>query len=92
MSKPLTKAHLDGAIATIRGDIREFISHFNQRLDIVDKRFDQMDERFDEIDIKLDAIIEMFVTRKDMRNLIRVLKKHGIKLKESEIFIVWVSQ
>lgn len=52
----------------------------------MDKRFDGLDQRLDEMEIKLDAIMEMLVTRKDIHNLVRALKKQGIKLDESEIF------
>lgn len=79
-SSPLTRAHLDGAVATIRGDIRELTSHFNRSQA-------EQNDRLDEMDAKLDAIMEMLAMRKELKNLVRELRAHGIAIDAAKVFV-----
>ncbi|MDP3964572.1 MAG: hypothetical protein Q8Q20_02855 [bacterium] len=78
MSEPATKAQLEGVQASLRQDIRDVLDYLKESQAVQDKHLE-------EIDSKLDAIMEMLATRKELHNLIRALKKQGIKIDESEI-------
>ena len=93
-SSPITQAHLDGAVETIRGDIREVIRHFNESQTEqnrrIDERFDAVDGRLNEIaddlaKVKL-AVLDYLMTDRALRNLVQELKAHGIALDEKRIF------
>ena len=83
----ITKAYFDGAISSIRGDIRDFVRHFNASQAAQNERINDIDAHLDEVDIKLDAIMESVATRKEMHNLLRELKHEGIKLDSTRIFV-----
>lgn len=91
MSSPLTKNHLDEALKTIgqrfdgvsaemTDNTRDIIRHFTEGQNI-------QNERIDGLDAKLDAIIEMLAMRKELHNLVRVLKAQGVQINESEVFV-----
>jgi hypothetical protein len=93
-SPTITRAHFEGAVAAIRGDIRDFVAHFNKsqgkqndRLDRVDARLDKMDDRLDKIDVKLDAIMEMLAMRRELKNLVRELQAQGIAIDAAKVFV-----
>jgi len=86
MTRTLTADYLDERLKQYTQDI---ISHFNRsqyKQDVrVDARFDKMEARFDEVEAKLEAIIEMGVTKDELRSLIRELNAHGIPIDERKV-------
>ncbi len=90
MPTAVTKAHFDGAIATIRGDIQDAVAHFNASQQAQNaefgERFTSVEKRLATMDVKMDAVMEILVTRKELHNLVRAIKAKGIALEESEIF------
>lgn len=67
------------AVAT-KDDIRDVIKHFNQSQGLQNEHLHQMDA-------KIDAVIEMLAMRRELHNLVRVLKEQGVRINESEVFI-----
>ncbi len=87
MAQVLTKAHLDGMEARIQESIRGLNTNFNKGQGVQNGRFDRLEERLESVDVKLEAIIEMLAMRKELHNLVRVLKAQGVQINESEVFV-----
>lgn len=75
MDQPVTRTHLNGAVETIRGDIREVITHFNESQT---KQTEHFDEQIAEVRVELDAIKDMLALRKDVEKLERSLLRKGV--------------
>lgn len=70
----------DGLEARMTANTQDIISHFNHSQGFQNQRMDVMDA-------KLDALLEGASTRREMHNLVGALHKHGIPLKDNEIFV-----
>lgn len=64
--------HMTTSIGTVRGDIGKLRT--------------EVKSGFEDVHIELEAIKELVVVRKELRNLVRELKTQGVVLDESRIF------
>ena len=60
-------ARIDGAVTTLRQDIRDVISYLKESMAMHEesnnRRFESIDRHFEEVDTKLDAIMETMPNR-----------------------------
>ncbi|MBI4415222.1 MAG: hypothetical protein HY566_03200 [Candidatus Kerfeldbacteria bacterium] len=91
---PVTKGYLDkrldGVVASIRGEIRDGIRHFNQSQAEQNKRLDGIESQLrglsdDMVKVKI-VLMDYIGTDRAVHNLVRELKGQGIKLDERKIF------
>lgn len=94
ITKNYFNQRLDGAVATIREDIRGVIQHFNESQNeqngVLRAHTDTLKAHSDileQLDIKVTALFEMSAVRAEFENLIRELKAKGIALDERRIFV-----
>ncbi len=95
MAQDLTKTDLTNLHSALSAEMlsntKDVIRHFNQSQSVQTRhfaeRFDGVDQRLEEVDTKLDALMEMVAVRKELHNLVTALRKQGIALEESEIFV-----
>lgn len=46
------------------------------------------DHQFTEVNVKLDAIMESVVIRKEVHNLVREIKRNGLDIDDSKVFVM----
>ena len=82
-NKFVTKEHfnarLDGLRSEIRQDIRELVQEMRQG-------FRRTEERFGVLEAKTDAIMQILVTRNELRNLTRELRSLGVRVEDHKVF------
>ncbi len=90
MSEYVTKGHFDGAIATIRQDIRDIIGQFNRSQGEQNKRLDLLGT--DMQDLKEDmskvksAVVDIMRTDRHLRNLTTELRVLGVPVDDRKVF------
>lgn len=79
MANYVTQEQFEGSIASLRQDFRDMLGELRQR-------FHQVDVRLNTLESKSDAIIELLVTRRELRNLTRELRNQGIPIADHKVF------
>lgn len=85
MDQPVTRTHLNGAVETIRGDIREVITHFNESQGKQNLMLEDLADDMSKVKL---AVLDYLATDRAVRNLVHELQSQGIKLDEKKIFAI----
>lgn len=84
----------DAVGRTIRVGTQDIVDHFNRSQAAQNKRLEELsddlrsaNDRLVVVETKVDTVLDELATRKELRNLVGELKKHGVPIQADKVFV-----